>query len=112
HDAMGGSLPWWFKGIDDFRNGIATSFKSIDLNAATYQNAQNLASAVNRYVNSLAAFNGKSYAGWEVKAEQNTGRALNLIVPRGSMTATQRTVIDTAIERAKSRGINLFVTPF
>src|SRR6185312_12441320 len=112
HEAMGGNLPWWFKGIDDFTEGVATSFKTIDLDAATYQSPQNLTSTINRYVNKLAAFNGKSYTGYEVRAQQITGRTLKLVTPEGSMTATQKTAIDAAIERAKSRGITLTVTSF
>jgi hypothetical protein len=34
-----GSLPQLFRTIDNFTDGIATSIKSIDLNAATYQDA-------------------------------------------------------------------------
>ena len=37
-----GSLPLAFRTIDNFTNGIATSIKSVDLNAATYQDAARL----------------------------------------------------------------------
>jgi hypothetical protein len=36
-----GSLPPLFRTIDNFTGGVATSFKSIDLNAATYQRRRN-----------------------------------------------------------------------
>jgi hypothetical protein len=37
-----GSLPALFRTIDNFTDGVATSIKSIDLNAATYQDAARL----------------------------------------------------------------------
>jgi filamentous hemagglutinin len=109
---MGGNLPWWFKGIDDFTEGVATSFKTIDLDSVTYQHAPNLASTITRYVNKLAVFNGKSYTNWEVESGKITSRALKLIVPKGSMIPAQKAVIDAATQRAQSRGITLSVTPF
>ncbi|HKT20660.1 MAG TPA: hypothetical protein VJR47_21585 [Stellaceae bacterium] len=112
HEAMGGNLPWWFKGIDDFSEGVATSFKTIDLDAATYQHAPNLTSTINGYVNKLAAFNGKSYTNWEVESGKITSRALKLIVPKGSMTPAQKAVIDAATQRAQLRGITLSAIPF
>ncbi len=42
-----GSLPPGFQTIDNFTNGIATSIKSIDLNAATYQDAARLTARLN-----------------------------------------------------------------
>jgi hypothetical protein len=112
HKALGGNLPWWFKGIDDFTDGVATSFKTIDLDAATYQSPSQLSYRVNSYVDKLLAFNGKSYTGYEVLEEKITSRVLNLVVPKGSMTSVQKAVIDSAIERAKSLGIGFTVTPF
>jgi hypothetical protein len=39
---LGGNLPRTFPVIDRFLNGVATSIKSIDLRAITYQNPANL----------------------------------------------------------------------
>ena len=112
HEAMGGNLPWWFKGIDDFSDGIATSFKSIDLEAGTYQSSQNLTSTLNRYIDNLESFNGKRYSGVQVDGENIAKRTLNVIVPRGGTTRMQQTVFDAATERAKARGVALLITPF
>jgi hypothetical protein len=46
HEQMGANLPRTFKGIDIFENGAATSIKSIDLNAATYQDYSRLTSTL------------------------------------------------------------------
>jgi hypothetical protein len=42
-----GSPPALFRTIDNFTDGIATSIKSIDLNAATYQDAARLTGSIN-----------------------------------------------------------------
>jgi len=55
-DLRGANLPSNFPVIDKFQNGIATSIKSIDLNATAYQNVTTLNSTVNQYINSLASF--------------------------------------------------------
>jgi hypothetical protein len=112
HDAMGGNLPWWFKGIDDFTNGVATSFKTIDLIAATYQDASRLGYRINDYVNKLANFAGAQYEKWEVNSNDITNRVLKLVVPKGSMNDVQRQAIDAAAERAKSSGVTLITAPF
>jgi hypothetical protein len=112
HEAMGGNLPVWFKGIDDFAGGVATSFKTIDLNAATYQDASRLGYRINDYVNKLVNFSGARYEKWQVNADDITDRVLKLIVPKGSMSAAQKEAIDAATERAKSRGITLITVPF
>lgn len=112
HEAMGGNLPVWFKGIDDFTGGVASSFKTIDLNATTYQDATRLGYRINDYVNKLVNFSGARYEKWEVNADDITSRVLKLIVPKGSMSAAQKEAIDAATERAKSRGVALITVPF
>jgi hypothetical protein len=98
--------------LDRFADGIVTSIKSIDLNAATYQDAARLSVRLNAYVTKVAEFEGGS-VGEEVIASENiSGRALGLVVPKGSVTAAQQVVIDAATARAKSLGVDLIVRPF
>ncbi len=111
-EKLGANLPTWFKGIDDFRDGIATSIKSIDLNAATYQDAGRLSARINGYVKKLTEFNGAEYASLTVGSEQIETRVLNLAIPKGSITSVQKSVIDSAIENAKIVGVTLHITPF
>lgn len=53
---LGANLGRTFRTIDDFRNGVATSIKSIDLDAKTYKRASALESRLKGYVNKLASF--------------------------------------------------------
>ena len=106
------SLPWWlrgqviedmlgrsswlvrnFPGIDRFENGIATSIKSIDLRAGSYQDMGALTSKVKGYVDAMAAYQGQPYAwgGTTIKSTEIMGRAVDLAVPAGAVTNAQLT---------------------
>jgi filamentous hemagglutinin len=82
-----------FPVIDSFLNNIATSIKSIDLNANVYQNAARLTSRINAYVDEVASFNGKTWGEFRIRSWEIEGRALNLAIPKGSMTAEQQAAI-------------------
>jgi hypothetical protein len=109
---LGGNLPAGFPVIDRFANGVATSIKSIDLNAATYQNLGALSSRLNSYVDAVAGFNGAVRAGQEINAAQITARQLQLVIPSSSASAAQQTVINAAAARAQGMGVKFIVTPF
>jgi hypothetical protein len=109
-----GSLPLAFRAIDNFTNGIATSIKSVDLNAATYQDAARLPSRLYKYISDLAEYEGGSLAGREVETSAITGRVLNLVVPRGSTTTVQRSAIAAAGRMAMTAGrypVRIILTP-
>jgi hypothetical protein len=110
--SLGANLPSSFPAIDRFANGVATSIKSIDLNAATYQNVGSLTTKLNGYVDSVAGFNGATLGTVEIKASQITARQLQLAVPSGSASAAQQAAINAATVRAQGLGVNLTVTPF
>lgn len=82
---LGANLHPNFPVIDKFAAGVATSIKSIDLTAATYQSAARLTSRLNKYVDDLEEFDGAEFAGDQVKSI--VGRTLSLAIPRGSTTA-------------------------
>lgn len=90
------SLPPLFRVIDNFTGGTATSIKSIDLNAATYQDAARLMSRLNKYVDVLGEYDGGAMNGAVVESEKISGRTLHLIIPKGSMTSVQHDVIEAA----------------
>ena len=110
---LGANLPGNFPVIDvfDATSGTATSIKSIDLGAATYQNVGALTSKLNGYVDSVAGFNGASWAGTDINAAQITTRQLQLAIPEGGASAAQQAAINAAAARAQSMGVNFIVTP-
>ncbi len=99
--------------IDKIPNGVATSVKSIDLNAATYQNEASLANRLNKYVDDVRDFNGARWARKNIRDTDIDGRAVQVIVPRGSITDPQRNVIDEVRANAlkhNDRPVDIIVT--
>ena len=113
-DQLGRTLHPNFPTIDKIPDGIATSIKSIDLNAATYQDSARLTYRLNKYVDDVVEFNGASLADDEVESSDISGRGLHLAIPKGSMTEAQQRAIDVARRRAKlsDRPVDIFITEF
>ena len=62
-----------------------TSVKSMDLNAATYANTGGaILSRLNRYVDALAGYTTRTWAGDLVTSGPSTERVLEIIIPRGA----------------------------
>jgi hypothetical protein len=98
--------------IDDFVDDIAISNKSIDLNAATYQNSRILLSRVNKYLGELEKYQGTEWGGDNIKAADIAGKVLRVVIPMGSMTPIQREIIAAATRVARSKGLRLIVVQF
>lgn len=100
--------------IDKFPDGIATSVKSIDLNAATYQNDIGFGNRLMQYVEDVRDFDGATWGGLDIQAGQISGRAVQLIVPKGSMTDAQQVVLDWVrqIVKLNNRPVDIIVTEF
>jgi len=113
-EQLGRTLHPNFPAIDKMPGGIATSIKSVDLNAAIYQNAAQLTYRLNKYVDEIVEFKGAKWANDVVKLSDIRGRAVSLAIPSGSMTAVQRAAIEAVRERAKSgeSPVEIFVTEF
>ncbi len=109
-----GSLPVLFRTIDNFTDGVATSIKSIDLNAATYQDAARLTYRLNEYVDKLGDYEGGSLLTTTVKLSDISDRVLNLVVPKSAMTEVQVAAIEAVRARAliaNSYPVKIIVTP-
>jgi hypothetical protein len=111
-EQLGGNLPAGFRTIDRFVDGVATSIKSIDLNAATYQDAARLTYRLNDYIDRVATYDGGKLGFTVVDSSAISGRALSLAIPKGSVTAAQRAAIDAARWRAQAFDVDLIVTEF
>ena len=110
-----GSLPPLFRTMDNFTNGVATSIKSIDLRAATYQDAARLAYRLNKYIDDLGDYEGGVLSNIEVKSSDISERTLNLIVPRGAMTEIQQAAVEAARSRAMTVNrypVKIVITPY
>ena len=77
-----------FPVIDRFENGVATSIKSIDLGAKSYQNIGTLTSTVRGYVSELANWQGvRSWGNFGIGPNDIRARALLLAIPSGATEA-------------------------
>jgi len=106
HDKLGGNLPHGFDVIDDFRNGVAKSWKSRDLTAAKYKDLPN--GIINQGmadVDALAAFQGAVRGGAEVKKDQIETRVLEWIIEPGIANVEQRAALRMLQEYGKQKGI-------
>jgi len=110
--ALGANLVSNFPVIDIFRDGIATSIKSLDLNAGVYQDGARLTSRVNAYVDKVVSFNGEKWGARNILPSDINGRVLNLAIPKASGTAVQRSALQAAQGRAKALGVDFIITPF
>ncbi len=99
--------PGPFNLIDRYLGGIATSIKSIDLDAKTYQTGSNLTSVLNKHINDLAKFAGADWA--KVTVPGNAAKELQLAIPHGGSQA-QQAAIQAAAQRAQAQGIKLTTT--
>jgi RHS repeat-associated protein len=108
--ALGKNLANGFPVIDKFVNGTATSIKSIDLTAKTYQNTEKLASTLEKYVGKVADFKGATYGKDVVEGSAIKARELQVAIPQGSMSAAQRDVFNAAAKSAEKQGVKLTVT--
>ena len=109
-----GSLPQGFRIIDNFTNGIAASIKSIDLNAATYQDATRMTYRLTKYIGDLVDYEGGFFSNTEVELSEIKERVLNLVIPKGSMTPTQRAAIEAVRSMATATGrypVKIILTP-
>ncbi len=108
---IGQNLPQNFPVIDRFENGVATSIKSLDVNASSYQSTATLTRTLNRYIDNVAAYNGTGPGGWagaNVDASQITARGLDLVIPNSGSIAQQQ-VIKQAVEYGLSKGVKVNV---
>ena len=90
--ALGKNLPSNYPIIDKFENGVATSIKSMDLGAKTYQDPGEIARIGRGYIDKVADFQGARWGRVNIEPENITGRALDLAcTTRGYRVSTGRT---------------------
>ncbi|QLB52797.1 hypothetical protein FFV08_09435 [Streptococcus sanguinis] len=89
----------------------ATSVKSRDLNAKTYQNGSKLKSVVKQDINKLKDFELVNWKGIELEGETITKRNLDIVVPNTKLSQSQIDGLNEAIAYGKENGVtvNIYV---
>ncbi len=108
-EALGGNLPRSFPTIDSFANGTATSIKSIDLTASSYQSAGRLTSRLNGYVDSVAGFDGAVFDGVRVAPGATTTRELVVAIQPGVASSAQQAALTQVVQYGASNGVTVRV---
>jgi RHS repeat-associated protein len=109
--ALGANLPRTFPTFDKFINGVASSIKSIDLRAVTYQNPANLERVLTNYVDKVANFTSGAVGRTAIEGSQISGRVLEVAVPQGGASAAQQAVLSRVTAAAAQRGVQVVVIP-
>jgi len=60
----------------------------------------------------LSKFKGDKWGLDVVRRQQIKGRLLHVIVPRGPLTASQRSAFERAAQLAKELGVDFRITPY
>ena len=103
---LGQNLPGNYPVIDRFNNGIATSIKSMNLSDKTYLNARAITRVGGGYVDDVVAFQGRNWAGVNIRQSDIIGRGLDLAVPKGASQA-QSTALKALVEYGKGKGVTV-----
>ena len=109
--ALGANLPRTFPVIDKFTNGVATSIKSIDLRAISYQNPARLGGRLTGYVDQLAGFNGGVLGRTVVQGSRITSKVLQVAIPEGVGSAAQQAVLSRVAAEAAQKGVQVVFIP-
>lgn len=103
--ARGANLVRNYPVIDKFINGIATSFKTLDFKAKTYQNSKNIFNKIKSYIDKLSNFQGADKGGINTVGIIEK-KVLDIAVPKGA-TKEQVEMIQKAVSYGKSKNIEV-----
>lgn len=106
---FGANLPLHFPTIAKFKNGKATSIKSIDLTAPSYQSQLNLSKKIDSYARKLEKFYGVDNWGQKnitIKSNEINSKELLLVIPENSADTSLITLKERKAYWAK-RGIEI-----
>ncbi|WP_158612500.1 hypothetical protein, partial [Leptotrichia sp. OH3620_COT-345] len=99
-----------FKTFDTFENGVATSIKSMNLNAKSYQSGTNMLSTMKRAINEAADFRNYDLNKIRLNSKDIKTRVVNFVVNDINLNQSQMDNLKKAINYGKQRGIKVKIT--
>jgi hypothetical protein len=105
---LGINTPGNYPVVDRWKDRIATSIKSVDLIAATYQNVNKLTSHVRGLINQLINFQGRTWAGYTINAADIVGREFDLAIPPGA-SEEQLAALKALQDWAATQGVSVII---
>ncbi len=100
-----------YGGVNKISEGVATSIKSLDLTANSYQKGNKVFQTLKGYINKLDSFGGTvNWAGTTVtEGVDYTSKSLELAIETGAGSTSQWEQIGNAIQYALSKDINFTI---
>ena len=109
---FGRNLPKFFPTICIFELGKVVSIISIDVTAKTYLNPGGIEKEIAEGGAELASFTGGENTGVSVSSSQILVKELWIVIPSGSLTATQDNELSNAIKSVQNQGIIIKVIEY
>lgn len=106
---QGRNLPDMFPTIAKLQNNTVCSIKSIDLTDVTYRKPVNLKYRINGFIKELSEFREGEYKGTKVQTKDYSFKTLVVIVPKDSLNASNRIILEECRRHAESQNITLTV---
>ncbi|WP_239106913.1 RHS repeat-associated core domain-containing protein, partial [Flavobacterium macrobrachii] len=109
-ELLGANSSWArnFPTIDKIENGVATSIKSMDLTASSYQKGNSVFNTLKGYIDDLASFTNTTWGNTTVtQGKDYTSKALELAVQTGKGSESQWSQIQQAINYALDNDISI-----
>ena len=108
-------MPFSYPVIAGWNNGTATSIKSVDLTAPTYESDEEIVDKISRHIDELAGFSGTE-APWgqdkiSIDESDISSRELIVIIPENT-PEDRRCVLEECISVAEEKGIVLIIETF
>jgi hypothetical protein len=104
---LGQNLPQNYPTIDRFENGVATSIKSVDLAAPSYLHPAGITRTGQGYVDAVAGFRGRNWAGVNIRPGDIRGRGVDIAVPPGPRTPAQQQALDGVVGYGRQNGVTV-----
>ncbi|QNW95819.1 hemagglutinin repeat-containing protein [Acinetobacter seifertii] len=100
-----------FKAFDHFdpATGLATSDKTLNTAAKTYQDPKKITSQINKYVDQMDNFTGDNKGRFELTSDKIKSKEMQLAIPVNT-SKSQLDAIQKSIDYANTKGITIKVT--
>ncbi len=115
-ELFGGNLPFSFPGLSAYKNGKATLIRSMDITAASYQNADNVEHVLSGYIDDIADYYGQPMP-WGsdrivIMPESISNRELIFVIPENPVSEGIQNALQLCRSYASERSVTLRIIKY
>ncbi|WP_158612538.1 hypothetical protein, partial [Leptotrichia sp. OH3620_COT-345] len=99
-----------FKTFDTFENGVATSIKSINLKASSYQSGSVLLTNMKKAINAASEFKTATLNGLTLDSDQIKTKIVNFVINDINLNQSQMETFKKVIRYGQEKGIKIKIT--